>query len=147
MGGEDVKLMRDERGNIMVEFALVFYLYMAIIAMLIIHGLWLYNITQTERAARHAAVYLGTTNDVDKAEEVANEYLEKTLVLTRVENISVYWNGDSPAAQVHTAMKTFFPGISKLLNPENPGWVDEVQIEKVVTAPGEHRITHSNEYN
>lgn len=141
------KLLRDQKGSILLEFTLVFNLYMAIILMLIIHGLWLYNNFQADRAARQAAYYLGTTNNGSIAEDVAVEYLSKTQIATTVKDVSVYWSGRNAAARVHVDMKTFFPGIPKLLNPKNANWVGSVPIVKEAISPGEYHHTNSSEYN
>ncbi|WP_338013790.1 hypothetical protein [Desulforamulus profundi] len=131
----------------MVEFALVFYIYIAVLFVFIIHASWLYNSFQADRAARHGAVYLGTTNNYAKAKTVAENYLAKTQIFSRTKNVSVYWNGNSPACRVETSMKTFFPGIPKILNKNNPIWSKEVQIIKEVAAPGENRYINPSEYN
>lgn len=141
------KFLRDQKGSILLEFALVFNLYMAVILMLIIHGLWLYNNFQADRAARQAAYYFGTTNNGPMAEDIAVKYLSKTQVATTVKDVSVYWSGQNAAAQVRVDMKTFFPGIPKLLSPKSANWVGSVPIVKEAISPGEHQYTNSGEYN
>jgi hypothetical protein len=130
-----------------VEFSLVFYLYLAVFLMLIIHGSWLYNNFQADRAARHGALYYGTTNNANQARAVAAEHLNKTQVFSTTKNISVYWSGSVPVCRVETEMKTFFPGIPKLFSPSNPVRADKIPIVKEAMATGEHKYTHSGEYN
>lgn len=140
-------ILRNQKGSVLVEFAMVFCVYMAVILMLLIHGLWLYNNFQAERAARHAAVYLAATNNPTRAEAVARDYLNKTQVISAIKDISAYWSGSTPVARVNTEMQTFFPGLPKLLNPKGPNWVGKVPIVKEATTPGEHQHTNSKEYN
>lgn len=141
------KLLKDQKGQALVEFALVFYIFMAVLFMFVIHASWLYNNFQADRAARHGAVYLGTTNNYGKAEATAKNYLVKTQIFSQTKNVRVYWAGNSPTCRVETGMKTFFPGLPKMLNRNNPLWSTEVRIVKEAVAPGEHKYTNSNEYN
>ena len=141
------KLQFDEDGQALVEFSLIFYLYFAVLFIFIIHGSWLYNNFQADRASRHGAVYLGTTNSTTKAETIAKDYLAKTQILSRTKSVKVYWNGTSPVCRVETEMTTFFPGIPKMLNPKNPLWERKIQIAKEAKAPGEHKYTNAKEYN
>ena len=141
------KLLCNQQGSVLVEFALVFYLYMAVIFMFLIHGLWLYNSFQTDRAARQAAYYYGTTGNAAKAKNAAVNYLDKTQVATTVKDISVYWSGRNASARVRVDMQTFFPGIPKLLNPKASAWSDSITISKEAISPGEHQHTNSGEYN
>ncbi|MCL2766330.1 MAG: pilus assembly protein [Peptococcaceae bacterium] len=138
---------KDQRGQALVEFSLVFYLYMAIMLILVFHGIWLYNNFHADRAARHGALYLGTTNNAAQARTIAADYLLKTQVLSNTKNIRVYWSGQVPVCIVETEMRTFFPGIPKLFSSSNPFWTDKIQIVKEAVATGEHKYTNSSEYN
>ena len=140
-------LIRDQKGQALVEFSLVFYLYMAIMFMLVIHGAWLYNNFHADRAARHGALYLGTTNNTVQARAIAADYLANTQVLSNTKNIRVYWSGSVPVCIVETEMRTFFPGIPKLFSRGNPIWTDKIPIVKEARATGEHKYTNSSEYN
>lgn len=139
-------LIKDQKGQALVEFALVFCVYLAVLCMLLIHALWLYNSYQVDRAARHAAVYLATTSNRAQAENIAKNHLNNTMVVSRVKDVRVYWNGQRPTARVTTEMETFFPGVAKLLDRKNPKLSGKVTITKEAVAPGEHRFTHSHEY-
>ena len=141
------KLVGDQRGQALVEFSLVFYLYMAVMFMLVIHGAWLYNNFHAERAARHGALYLGTTNNVAQARSIASGYLSNTQVLSNTKNIRVFWSGSVPTCIVETEMKTFFPGIPKLFSRSNSLRADKIRITKEAVATGEHKYTNSWEYN
>ncbi len=141
------KLLVDQRGQALVEFALVFYIYMAVIFMFVVHGAWLYNNFQADRASRQGAVYLGTTNNVGQAETIARNYLTQTQIFSSINRVEAYWSGNSPVCRVETTMTTFFPGIPKLLNRNNSMWSSEVPITKEAIAPGEHKYTNSSEYN
>jgi len=140
-------LVTDQDGQALVEFSLVFYLYLAIVFMLIVHGLWLYNNFQAERAARHGAVYLGTTNNPAQAQLIARDYLGRTQVVSSTRDVRVFWAGDVPVCRVEIEMTTFFPGIPLLFNRDNPAWSDKISIVKEAVATGEHKYTHSHEYN
>ena len=139
--------VKDQKGQALVEFGLIFCIYTAVVFMLIMHGAWLYNNYQVERAARHGAVYLGTTNNVAGARAAANDYLGTTLVFTTGRTITPYWSGSVAMCQVQTEMTTFFPGIPKLLNRSNPVMSDTITIRKEAVATGEHKYTHSSDYN
>lgn len=141
------KLLEDQKGQALIEFSLVFCIYMAVIFMFVIHGSWLYNNFQVDRASRHGAIYLGTTNNPHKAETIARDYLNKTQIFSRTKNVTVYWSGGSPVCKIETSMQAFFPGLPKLLNRKSSFWSNEVQIRKEAVAPGEHKYTNSNQYN
>ncbi|WP_031516875.1 TadE/TadG family type IV pilus assembly protein [Desulfofalx alkaliphila] len=139
-------LIKDQKGQALVEFALVFCIYLAVLCIFLIHGLWLYNSYQTDRAARHAVVYLATTNNSSQAENIARNHLNNTMVASQIKDVRVYWNGQQPTARVSTEMATFFPGVTKMLDPSSPKWSGKVTITKEAVAPGEHKFTHSHEY-
>jgi len=126
---------------------LVFYLYLAVVFLLVLHGAWLYNNFQADLAARHGALYLGTTNDAARARNIAAEHLARTQVLSDTVNIRVFWTGSVPACVVETEMRTFFPGLPRLFNSGSPIWADRVRITKEAVATGEHKYTNAGEYN
>ena len=141
------KLLEDQKGQALVEFSLVFYLYIAIIFLLIIHGAWLYNNFQADLAARHGALYFGTTNDAAQARTIAAEHLARTQVFSNTVNVRVFWTGSVPACVVETEMRTFFPGLPRLFGSGNPLWSDRIPITKEAVATGEHKYTNPREYN
>ena len=126
----------------------MFYLYIAVMFMLVIHGAWLYDSIQAERAARHGAIYLGTTNNVAQASAVANNYLATTQVFaTGVRTVQVYWNSGVPVCVVRTEMRTFVPGLPQIFSSASPRWTDRIMITKEAVATGEHKFTNAWEYN
>nr|WP_169738633.1 hypothetical protein [Desulfofalx alkaliphila] len=100
--------------------------------------MWLYNSYQTDRAARHAVVYLATTNNPSHAEIIARNHLKNTTVASQIKEVRVYWNGQQPTARASIEMATFFPGAAKLLNPKSPKWSGKVTITKEAVAPGKN---------
>lgn len=115
--------------------------------MLVIHSAWLYNNFQAERAARHGALYLGTSNNAAQARAIAADYLDRTQVFSNTNNIRAYWSGTAPVCRVETEMRTFFPGIPRLFSNSNPVWSDRIPIVKEAAGTGEHKYTNSWEYN
>ncbi|WP_031516969.1 TadE/TadG family type IV pilus assembly protein [Desulfofalx alkaliphila] len=141
------RLVTDQRGQAIIEFALIFIIFMGVLMALFIHGSWMYNKFHTDRAARQAALYLASTDDKARATQIAREHLEKTIIFSDIKEIRVYWNGNSTVGRVRVEMETFFPGMAKLINSANPTWSGKVMITKEVTTPGEHKFTHSHEYS
>ena len=140
------QVIADQKGQALVEFSLVVCVYLALIFMIIVYSGWLYNSFQADRAARHGAIYVSTTGNATQAKAVAQDYLNKTVVLARVSNITV-GSASTPTCRVQVEMTTFFPGIPKLLDSRNPMWADKIQIVKEATTPGEDKFTHSGNYN
>ena len=142
-----ITLIKDERGQALVEFALISYILIAVIFMLALHGFWIYNNFHADRAARHGALYLGTTNNAAQARNEASQYLLKTQLLSNTKNVRVYWSGTNPVCVVETEMYMFLPGLSKLFDSSNPLRSDRINIRKEAISTGEHKYTNSWEYN
>lgn len=129
----------------MVELGLVGPIFIAMIFMLIIIGLWIYNSNQTSQAARLAAHHLAVTGKYDESQQLAYNHLNKTKVAASTREVTVYWSGDMACARAETEMETFLPGLLKLLDPSAHNWTGRVTISREAVTTGEYRFRSGNQ--
>lgn len=143
-----MRLLREQKGQILVESGLVAPLFIGFILYLTMLGFWIYNASQTGQAARIAARHCAVTGNAYEAREKATEYLEKTVLLSEIKQITVHNNGDVSRSRVAVEMETFFPGLKKLLDKDGgSGWTGKVSIVKEATTVREYRFRHPEEFN
>jgi len=130
-----------------VEFALIAPIFIGLIFVLIVTGLWIYNSSQTSQAARIAAHYMAVTGDANEARDKAITHLQKTTVATEIAQVSVYRAGETAQSLVVTRMETFIPGLKKLFNPKDSGWKGKVTITKEAQTVREYRFRNSGAFN
>ena len=141
------QIKKDRRGQILVEFALIAPIFIGLIFVLIITGLWIYNSSQTSQAARIAAHYMAVTGDQSEAMDKATDHLQKTMVAAEISQVSVRPVGDTSQSLVVTRMETFIPGLKKLFNPDSGSWTGEVTITKEAQTVSEYRFRHPGAFN
>ncbi len=137
-------MLKDEYGSVLVEMGLLGPVFCALVAMMFITGIWIYNVSQAKQAARLAAHHLAVTGNYYEARQVAQKYISKTKLAATTKNISVYWDGEMARGNVVIEMETFFPGLPKLLNPSAPGWTGGVTISEEAVTTGEYRFRQEN---
>ncbi|SFH34058.1 TadE-like protein [Desulfotomaculum arcticum] len=137
--------LQEQKGQVLVEFALVAPLLIFFIFYLFILGLWIYNSSQTDQAARIAARQCAWTGNSYEAKQEARDYLQKTIVLSKIKNIEVMNKGANASSKVTIEMETFLPGLKKLL--DGSGWTGKVTIKKEATTVSEYRFRHPEEFN
>ncbi|OPX87040.1 MAG: hypothetical protein A4E53_02650 [Pelotomaculum sp. PtaB.Bin104] len=128
-----------------MELGFVGPIFIGIIFMLLITGMWIYNATQTSQAARLAAHQLAVTGNYSEAYQIAYSHLGKTGIGLSSEEVSVYWSGDVACAQVITNMETYMPGLVKLFNPSGTNWTGKVTISRGAQTTGEYRLRSGNQ--
>ncbi len=142
-----MQIKKDQSGQILVEFALIAPIFIGLIFVLIITGLWIYNSSQTSQAARIAAHYMAVTGDMAEARDKASAHLKKTLVAAEIGQVSVYQAGDMAHGVVVTQMETFVPGLKKLFDPQGGGWTGKVTITKEAQTVREYRFRNPGAFN
>lgn len=142
-----LKIKKDQSGQVLVEFALIAPIFIGLIFVLIITGLWIYNSSQTSQAARIAAHYMAVTGDMAEARDKATVHLQKTMVAAEIGQVSVCQAGDMAQSVVVTRMETFIPGLKKLFNPGDGGWTGKVTITKEAQTVREYRFRNPGAFN
>jgi len=120
-------------------------IFIGLVVLVIIIGLWAYNSSQTDQASRYAAYHLAITGNQGEAEQAGYNYLSKTVMGATINSVSVYWNGDVACATAETEMETYLPGLPKLFNSSSPNWLGKVTIIKEAVTTGDFQARPSNQ--
>ncbi|OPX92208.1 MAG: hypothetical protein A4E52_00074 [Pelotomaculum sp. PtaB.Bin013] len=128
-----------------MELGFIGPVFIGMVFMLLITGLWIYNATQTSQAARLAAHQLAVTGNYSEANQIAYYHLNKTGIALSTKEVSVYWSGDVACALVKADMETYMPGLVKLFNPSASNWTGKVTISREAQTTGEYRFRSGNQ--
>ena len=135
------KVHKDNKGTIMVEFAICGTLFVGIVVGMMVMGLWIYNASQVSQAARLAAYNVSVTNKPAEARDEALRYMNKTLVACSQKVVFVNSNSQAGYGVAEAAMDPLFPGFQKIIDPKGNRTIDgKITIRKEATATREKRF-------
>ncbi|NTW05562.1 MAG: pilus assembly protein [Peptococcaceae bacterium] len=136
-----IKLIKNSKGSILLEFSICGTLFIAIILGITMIGLWIYNTAQVSQAARLAAYKMSITNNQAFAKEEALNYMDKTLVACNSLTVDLGNSEQVSYSRVKALMDPIFPGIHKLLIPQQGSYVEgSIRIEKEAISVREERF-------
>lgn len=136
----NTKILKDEKGSIMLEFALCGTLFVGIILIMIVVSLWIYNAAQVEQAARLAAYHVSITNNPAVARQEAVDYLNKTLVACSGITVTASVSRQLGHGIAQAQMEPLFPGLQRIVDPGGNSTLEgKIKIEKEATAVREER--------
>ena len=134
-------VIKDNRGSVMVEFAICGTLFVGIVLAMLVVSIWLYNASQVSQAARLAAYHVSVTNNPSAARQEALEYLDKTLIACSNITVSVGTSGQMAYGTARTEMDSLFPGIQKIIDPAGRRTIGgKIRIEKEAESVREERF-------
>lgn len=137
--------LKNERGSIMLEFAVCGTLFIGFVIGMVVMGLWMYNTSQVNQAARIAALNVAVTDDPVEAREKALSYLDKTLIACPVKGTLAFGDRDNGYGAAEAQMNPLFPGFLKLVDPEGGSTVSgRILIRKEAVAARAHRFRPDN---
>lgn len=135
------KVHKDNKGSVMVEFAICGTMFVGIVLAMMVVGLWIYNATQVSQAARLAAYHVSVTNNPGAARQEALDYLNRTLIACNNISVSAGSSGQSGYGIAKTDMNPLFPGLQKVIDPTGKRTINgKIKIEKEATAAREERF-------
>lgn len=133
-------LNKDEKGSVLVEFAICGTLFIGIILMMIVVSLWIYNAAQVEQAARLAAYHVSVTNNPGIARQEALAYMNKTLVACSGITATASVSGQLGHGVAQAQMNPLFPGVHLIIDPGSKAKTEgTIKIQKGATATREER--------
>lgn len=134
------RLAKDNRGSIMVEFAICGIMFIGFVMGMIVMGIWIYNTSQVSQAARIAAHNVAVTNNLDEAQNQAMAYLNKTLIACPTKGALAYSTSENACGVAEAYMTPLFPGFQKLIDPRGKSTIDgRIHIKKEATRVREFR--------
>lgn len=139
------RLLDNNRGSIMLEFAVCGILFIGVVLGMVVLGLWIYNTSQVKQAARIAALNVAVTDDPEEACREALKYLNKALVACPVNNVEAYCARDIGYGVAEAVMEPLFPGFLKLVDPKGTSTINgRIRIRKEAPAARAHRFRPEN---
>lgn len=139
-GGDCMRLIKDNRGSILVEFAICGIMFIGFVMGMVVMGIWIYNTSQVSQAARIAAHNVAVTNDLAEAQNLAMEYLNKTLIACPTKGVLAYSTEDNASGVAEAYMTPLFPGFEKLVDPRGESTINgRIHIKKEATRVREYR--------
>lgn len=125
----------------MVEFAVCGIMFVGFVMGMIVIGIWIYNVSQVNQAARLAAHNVAVTGNVEESEELAVAYLQKTLIACPTKGALAVNKGENGYGAAEAYMDSLFPGFERLINPGGTSVVKgTIHIRKEATKVSEARF-------
>jgi hypothetical protein len=138
-------LVKNQRGSIMLEFAICGILFVGFVLGMVAMGLWIYNTSQVRQAARIAALNVAVTDNPAEASDKALKHLNNTLVACPVKNAAAHSTGDSGYGLAEVEMNPLFPGFQRLIDPKGASTVNgRILIRKEALTARAHRLRPEN---
>ena len=138
-------LTTDQRGSIMLEFAICGILFIGFVLGMVAMGLWIYNTSQVRQAARIAALNVAVTDNPAEASDRALKHLSNTLVACPVKNAAAHSTGDTGYGMAEAQMNPLFPGFQRLIDPKGASTVNgKILIRKEALTARAHRLRPEN---
>lgn len=135
------RFLRDNKGSIMLEFAICGTLFIGIVLAMVALGMWMYNTSQVKQAARIAALRVAVTDDVAEAQQAAYEYLDNSLIACPVKSASSSSFKSYGYGRAEALMNPLFPGFQRLIDPTGKSTINgKIQIRKESQAVREYRF-------
>ncbi len=136
-----IKLLKNSKGSILLEFSISGTLFIAIILGTTMIGLWIYNTSQVSQAARLSAYKMSVTNNQSFAKEEALNYMNKTLVACKNLTVDIDNSGQISYSRVRVLMDPIFPSLYKLIIPQDNYYFEgSIKIEKEAMSVREERF-------
>lgn len=138
-------IFRNDKGSLVLEFAVCGFLFIGVVLGLLVLGLWIYNVSQVKQAARIAAYNIAVTGDQAESRHAAMKYLDKTLIACPSANVTVYGSRDKGCATAEAEMHSLFPGFQKLIEPGGKSDINgRIKIRKEAFMVREYRFRPGN---
>ncbi|MFZ5643880.1 MAG: TadE/TadG family type IV pilus assembly protein [Bacillota bacterium] len=135
------KVFKSEKGQVIVEFAICGLLFIGFVMAMVALGIWKYNVSKVEQAARIAAYNVAVTNNTNEAQQLALTYLNKTLIACPVKGAAAYGSSDNGHGVAEAYMTQLFPGYQKLIDPRGTSSVNgSIHIRREATRAREYRF-------
>lgn len=140
-----IRFLKNDRGSIMLEFAVCGILFIGFVMGMVVMGLWMYNTSQVKQAARLAAINVATTGNVAESRDVAIGYMKKTLIACPVKNAETFSDQDDGYGVAEAEMNPLFPGFQKLIDPLGRSTINgRIHIRKEAMTVREYRFRPDN---
>ncbi|MHB8918690.1 MAG: TadE/TadG family type IV pilus assembly protein [Desulfocucumaceae bacterium] len=140
------RLLKDNRGSITLEFSICGILFFGVVLGMMVMGLWIYNNSQVNQAARLAAYNVAITNNPAEANNLALTYLNKTLIACTSKNIDSFVSQENGYGVAVADMYPLFPGFQKLINPKGTSTVNGmIHIRKEALSVRAQRFRPDND--
>ncbi|MFZ5648122.1 MAG: TadE/TadG family type IV pilus assembly protein [Bacillota bacterium] len=144
------EVLKAQRGSITLEFALCGIMFMGFVLGMVVMGLWMYNVSQVNQAARIAAYTVALTGDAGDARNKALLYLNKTLLACPAKNAAAFSSRDSGYGVAEAEMNPLFPGFIKLIDAKGTSAINgRILIRKEALSALAHKLRPENrdQYN
>lgn len=129
------------RGSITLEFAICGIMFVGFVLGMIVIGIWIYNVSQVNQAARIAAHNVAVTNNSSESKKMAMEYLNKTLIACPTKGAAASNDGEKGCGVAEAYMSPLFPGFEKLIDPGATSAIrGAIHIRKEATRVSELRF-------
>lgn len=136
-----MKLFKSQKGSILVEFVVCGIMFIGFVMGMIVIGIWIYNDTRVNQAARIAANNMAVTNNRVESENMAVAYLKKTLIACPTRGAAAYNDGEYGYGVAEAYMDPLFPGFEILIKPGGTSTIKEtIHIRKEATKISEFRF-------
>lgn len=138
-------ILKDDRGQVLVEFAICGLLFIGFIMAMVVLGLWKYNVSKVEQAARIAAYNVAATDNSNEAQQQALTYLNKTLIACPVKGALAYGTAESGYGVAEAQMVPLFPGFQKFIDPRSTSTINgNIYIRREAAMVREYRFRPGN---
>lgn len=130
----------------MVEFAICGIMFVGVVLGMIVMGLWIYNVSKVDQAARVAAYNMAVTNNAAEAQQLALSYLNKTLIACPAKGAMAYGTSENGQGIAEADMNPLFPGFQKLIDPMGKSTINgKIHIRKEAVRTREYRFRPGNQ--
>ena len=134
-------LLKDNKGSIMLEFAICGIMFIGIVLAMVVMGMWMYNTSQVNQAARIAALRVAVTDNVAEARQAGYEYLDNSLIACPTKNVTSSRSNDYGYGVAEALMNPLFPGFQRLIDPTGKSTINgKIRIRKESQAVREYRF-------
>jgi len=134
-------LLTNNKGQVTVEFAICGLLFIGFVLGMIVIGIWMYNASHVSQAARIAAHNIAVTNNSVESQNMAMEYLNKSLIACPTKGALAYATSTDGFGIAEAYMDPLFPGFQKLIDPRGNSTINgQIHIRREASRVREYRF-------